>query len=189
MLKDILCSEPLLQYPDFKKGFIVTCDDSWTGIGSILSQGSLDHDLPVAYASCVLTKAEENYSTIERELTAIVWGCKQFRQYIWGRKFTIVTDHKPLTWIFKMNDPSSRIMRLKLKLEEFDYTIVYKKGKENGNSDGLNRLFSEALSEGAIINALTGEGKKVGMKPDSEESGVTEGKWKEKMGHRQYVGT
>jgi len=99
-LKDILCSEPLLQYPDFRKGFIVTCDASSTGIGSVLSQGSIGHDLPVAYASRVLTKAEKNYSVIERELIGIVWGCKQFRQYIWGRKFTIVTDHKPLTWVF-----------------------------------------------------------------------------------------
>jgi hypothetical protein len=73
----------------------------------------------------MLTIPEKNYSTIQRELTAIVWACKQFRPYIWERKFTIVIDHKPLTWIFRMNDPSSR-MRLKLKLEEFDYTIVYK---------------------------------------------------------------
>jgi hypothetical protein len=125
-LKDILCSAPVRQYPDFKKGFIVTCDVDLTGIGSILSQGPLGHDLPVAYASRVLLKAETNYSTIERELLAIVWGCKQFRQYICGRKFTIVTNLKPLTWIFRMNDLSSRIMRLKLKLQEFDYTIVYK---------------------------------------------------------------
>jgi hypothetical protein len=152
-----LCSEPLLQYPDFKKGFIVTCDASSTGIGSILSQGQIVHGLPVAYANRVLIKAEKNYSTIERELLAIVWGCKQFRQYIWGRKFTIVTDHKPLTWIFKMNDPSSSIMRLKLKLQEFDYTIVYKKGKENGNSDGLSRMFSGTEPQEAIINALTGK--------------------------------
>ena len=119
-LKDILCSEPLLQYPDFKKGFIATCDAISTGIGSILSQGPLGHELPVVYTSRVLIKAEKNYSTIECELTAIVWGCKQFRQYIWGQKFMIVTNHKPLTWIFKMNDPSSHIMRLKLKLQESD---------------------------------------------------------------------
>jgi hypothetical protein len=150
-LKDILYTEPLLQYPDFKKGFIVTCDASSTGIGSILSQGPLCHDLPVSYASRVLTKAERNYSTIERELTAIVWGCKQFRQYIWDRKFTIVTNLMSLTWVFKMDDPSSRLMRLKLKLQEFDYTIVYKKGKENGNSDGLSRMFSEKEPEGAIV--------------------------------------
>jgi len=78
-LKDILCSEPLLQYPDFRKGFIVTCDASSTGIGSVLSQGSIGHDLTVVYASRVLTKPEKNYSVIERELIAIVWECKQFR--------------------------------------------------------------------------------------------------------------
>jgi transposase InsO family protein len=141
-LKNILCSEPLLQYPDFGKEFIVTCDASSSGIGAVLSQGTIGKDLPIAYASRVLTTPEKNYSTIERELTAIVWGCKQFRPYIWGRKFTIVTDHKPLTWIFKMNDPSTRIMRLKLKLEEFEYTIVYKNSKENSNSDGLSRMYA-----------------------------------------------
>jgi len=71
-LKDILCSEPLLQYPDFRKGFIVTCGGSSAGIGNVLSQGSIGHDLPVAYASRVLTKPGK-YSVIERELIAIVW--------------------------------------------------------------------------------------------------------------------
>jgi hypothetical protein len=56
-----------------------------------------------------------------------------------------------------MNDPSSRIMRLKLKLQEFEYTIVYKRGKENGNSDGMSRMFSGTEPEGAVINALTRE--------------------------------
>jgi hypothetical protein len=74
-LKDFLCSDPPLQYADFKTRFIVTCDASSTGIGSILSQGPLGHNLPVAYASRVLTKAEKNYSAIERELIAIIGGC------------------------------------------------------------------------------------------------------------------
>jgi hypothetical protein len=152
-LKNILCSEPLLQYPDFEKEFIVTCDASSDGIGGVLSQGIIGKDLPIAYASRVLTTPEKNYSTIERELTAIVWTCKQFRQYIWGRKFTIVTDHKPLTWMFRMNDPSSRIMRLKLKLAEFEYTVVYKKGKENPNSDGLSRMYTG--SENKCIGVVT----------------------------------
>jgi hypothetical protein len=63
-----------------------------------------------------------------------------------------------------------------LKLQEFDYTIVYKKGKENGNSDGLSRMFSETEPEGAIVNALTREAEEVGMTPDREESGNTERK-------------
>jgi hypothetical protein len=98
--------------------------------------------LPIAYASRVLTKAEENYSAFEKELTAIVWSCKQFRPYVWGRKFTTVTDHKPLTWGFKMNGPSSRIMRLKLKLKDFECVIACKKGDENSNSDGLSRMYT-----------------------------------------------
>jgi hypothetical protein len=117
-LKDILCSELQLQYPYFKREF-VTCDASSTEI-SILSQGPLGHDRSVPYASQVLTNAQRNYSRIEMELTPIIWGCKQFTQYIWGRKFTIVTDHKPITWIFKMNCPSFRIMRLKPKPQTFE---------------------------------------------------------------------
>jgi hypothetical protein len=110
---------PLGIEPDERNvAVVVTSDASSNGIRSVLSQRPIGKDLPIAYASRVLTAQERNYSTIERELTAIVWACKQFRPYIWGKKFTIATDHKPLAWIFKMNDPSSRIMRLKLKLEE-----------------------------------------------------------------------
>jgi hypothetical protein len=67
-------------------------------------------------------------------------------------------------------------MRLKLKLQKFDYTIIYKKGKENSNSDGLSRMFSETEPEGAIVNALTGETEKVGTIPSRELPGNTERK-------------
>jgi hypothetical protein len=75
-----------------------------------------------------------------------------------------------------MNDHNSRILRLKLKLQEFDYTILYKKGNENGNSDGLSRMFSETEPEGAKVNVLTGEAERVGVTPDIEESGNKERK-------------
>jgi hypothetical protein len=172
-LKNISCNQPLLQYPVFEKEFIVTCDASADGIGSVLSQGIIRKDLP----SRVLTKAEINYSTTERELTAIVWACRQFRPYIWGRKFTIVTDHKPLTWIFKMNDPNSRIMRLKLKLAEFDYTINYKRGKENSNSDGLSRMYTMTTEDvGAELTFGVGENKEKGrsetLSAENEHAGT-----------------
>lgn len=101
----------------------------------------MGQDLPIAYASRMLSEPEQNYSTYKRELTATVWSCKQFRPYLWGRKFTIITDHRPLIWAHMASDPSSRISRLKLKLAEFENTIVYKAGKCNSNTDGLSRMY------------------------------------------------
>ena len=68
-----------------------------------------------------------------------MWACKYFRPYLLGRNFIIVTDHKPLTWIFHVNDPSSRLLRWRLLLEEYDYTVVYKAGEKNVNTDALSR--------------------------------------------------
>lgn len=137
--KNILTKEPILQYPDFSEEFILTTDASNYAIGAILSQGQISQDLPIAYASRTLNKAECNYSTIERELLAIVWAVQHFRPYLYGRKFIILTDHRPLTWLFKCKDPSSRLIRWRLKLEEFSYEIRYKPGRINANVDALSR--------------------------------------------------
>lgn len=137
--KQLLTSPPILQYPDFTKEFILTTDASIHAIGAVLSQGPIGKDLPIAYASRTLNKAESNYSTIERELLAIVWAVKHFRPYLFGRRFKIVTDHKPLTWLFSVKDPGSRLVRWRLKLEEFEYEIIYKCGKNNTNADALSR--------------------------------------------------
>ena len=110
-LKTLLMTEPLLQYPDFTKPFILTTDASNDAVGPVLSQGSIGKDPSIPYASRTLNNAEKNYLMIEKELLAIVWGCTYFRQYLCGRKFTIVTDHHPLTWIFSVKDPSSRLLR------------------------------------------------------------------------------
>ncbi|KAL4153144.1 hypothetical protein QTP88_000977 [Uroleucon formosanum] len=139
-LKIILCNEPLLQYPDFEKPFIITCDASNYAVGCVLSQGVIPADLPIAYASRTLNKAEINYSTTEKELVAIMFGVKQFRPYVYGQKFTIITNHKPLTWLFIVKDPGSRLLRWRIKLDEFDYEIQYKSGKTNLNADVLSRI-------------------------------------------------
>lgn len=139
-LKAILITEPLLQYPDFTRAFNLTCDASNYSIGCILSQGIIGQDPPIAYASRTLNKAEINYSTTEKELCAIVWGVKQFRPYLLGQKFNIITDHRALTWLFNVKDPGSRLTRWRLKLEEYDYEIYYKPGCVNTNADALSRI-------------------------------------------------
>lgn len=138
-LREILCKEPLLQYPDFSRPFVLTTDASGYAIGAILSQGDIGKDLPVAYASRKLSNVEERYSTIEKELLAIVYAVKHFRPYLYGRKFMIVTDHKPLVWLKSVKDRYSRLARWDEELTEYIYEIIYKAGKINLNADALSR--------------------------------------------------
>ena len=138
-LKTLLCSEPLLQYPDFTRPFLITTDASKYAVGGILSQGPIGKDRPVAYASRLLNSAEQNYSTIEKELLAIIYSVNHFRPYVYGHRFDLVTDHKPLIWLHSVKDPTSRLARWKLKLAEYEYKICYKAGKINSNADALSR--------------------------------------------------
>lgn len=105
-----------------------------------MSQGPIGQDRPISYASRTLNKAECNYSTTEKECLAVIFGTKVFRPYLYGYRFTVLTDHKPLEWLFKCKDPGSRLIRWRLKLEEFEYDIKYKKGKINTNADALSRF-------------------------------------------------
>ena len=162
--KEILTNQPLLQYPDFDREFILTTDASNYAIGAVLSQGEIGNDLPVAYASRTLNESELNYSTIEKELLAIVWSVKHFRPYLFGRKFTIITDHKPLTWLFSCKDPSSKLVRWRIKLEEYDYKIIYKKGSLNLNADALSRnVFVNVPTSDRIYPKTKQEIKKILM--------------------------
>lgn len=135
-LKAVLISDPILKYPDFKKQFTLTTDASNFAIGAVLSQNS--H--PIAYASRTLNNSETNYATIEKELLAIVWATKYFRPYLFGVKFKIKTDHKPLVWLNNLKEPNQKLIRWKIKLNEFDYEIEYLQGKENKVADFLSRL-------------------------------------------------
>lgn len=138
--KTLLTNDPILQYPDFNKEFILTTDASNLAIGAVLSQGQIGSDKPISYASRTLNSSEINYSTIEKELLAIVWATKYFRPYLFGRKFKIVTDHKPLQWVMSLKEPNSRLTRWRLKLSEYNFTIIYKQGKFNTNADALSRI-------------------------------------------------
>lgn len=138
--KTLLTNDPILKYPDFSKEFILTTDASNVAIGAILSQGPIGSDKPVCYASRTLNDSEVNYSTIEKELLAIVWATKYFRPYLFGRKFKILTDHKPLQWVMTLKEANSRLTRWRLKLSEYDFSVIHKTGKANTNADALSRV-------------------------------------------------
>lgn len=138
-LRDALCKEPVLAYPNFDLEFNVTTDASGYAVGAVLSQGKIGTDRPIAYASRLLNGAELNYSTIEKECLALVYAVQHFRPYLYGRKFNLITDHRPLVWMNSVKDPTSRLLRWRLKLAEFDYNITYRPGKINTNADALSR--------------------------------------------------
>ena len=92
IIKQILISPEILQFPDFEKEFILRTDASGFALGAVLSNHD---DKPIAYGSKTLNPAERNYSTIEKELLAIVWAVKHYRPYLFGRHFKILTDHRP----------------------------------------------------------------------------------------------
>lgn len=138
-LRKALCSQPVLQYPDFTWPFLVTTDASGYAVGGVLSQGTVENDLPIAYTSRLLNDAKRNYSTLEKELLAIVYCVGHFRPYLYGQKFTLVIDHKPLMWLHSVKDLTSRLVRWRLKLAEYEYEVIYKAGKANANAGALSQ--------------------------------------------------
>lgn len=167
--KELLTNAPLLQFPDFSKPFVLTTDASNYAVGAVLSQGAVGSDKPIAYASRTLNDAESRYSTIEKELLAIVWATKHFRPYLYGNKFTIYTDHRPLAWLNSIKEPNSKLTRWKLRLEEFDYNIVYKNGKQNSNADALSRIKVNVLGSDDISMKVNIDEKEQELQRQLEE--------------------
>ena len=143
-LKHAITNPPLLAYPDFNKPFILTTDASNVAIGAVLSQGEVGSDRPIMFASKALNDAEGRYSTIEKEMLAIVWATNHFRPYLLQKHFKVYTDHQPLRGIIKHKNQTSRLAKFGHNLSEFDYEIIYKPGKKNLNADALSRLPVEA---------------------------------------------
>ena len=142
LLKEKLCSAPVLGYPDFQKPFILETDASFAGLGAVLSQDQDEGRRVIAYASRGLRNEErnmENYSSFKLELLALKWAVSEkFREYLLGANFTVFTDNNPLTYI-KTAKLGAVETRWVAQLAPFNFDLKFRSGRLNTNADVLSR--------------------------------------------------
>lgn len=128
----------------------VPTDASAYGLGAVLQQVDGQKTLTIAFASRTLTNAERKYSASEREALACVWACEKWHVYLWGRPFTLQTDHQALVALLSNKGTGRRpfrIARWAERLLRYNYTVEYRKGSENKVADALSRLPAEGKPE------------------------------------------
>lgn len=135
ILKQKLCSAPILALPDGAEDFVVYCDASIKGFGAVLMQ----RQKVIAYASRQLRKHEENYTTHDLELGAVVFALRLWRHYLYGTKCTVYTNHKSLQYILDQKEFNMRQRRWIELLSDYDCDIRYHPGKANVVADALSR--------------------------------------------------
>jgi hypothetical protein len=144
--KTMITSDQVLTHYNTDLPVRLACDASPFGLGAVLSHVMPDgYERPIAFASRSLAKTEKNYAQIQKEALGIVWGVKKFHTYLYGRKFTLLTDHMPLTTIFNPEKSipvttAARLQRYAIFLSGFTYDIEYKSTKRHNNADALSRL-------------------------------------------------
>ena len=144
--KQELSSSRVLVHYDPSLPITLAGDASAYGIGAVISHRMPDSsERPIAFASRTLSKSECNYAQLEKEALSLIFSVKKFHQYLYGRKFTLINDHKPLTTILgpKKGIPSlaaARLQRWAILLSAYNYEIEFKSTLDHANADGLSRL-------------------------------------------------
>ena len=149
--QDLLRSNVLVHY-DCNKEIRLACDASPYGLGAVISHVIDGHEKPIAYSSRTLTPAEKGYAQIEKEALSIIFGVTKFHKYLYGRRFTLVTDHKPLLAILgpKSAIPTLAAMRMQrwaLRLLAYSYDIEYRRSEDHLNADCMSRLPLDNVSK------------------------------------------
>lgn len=139
-IKEHLISAPVLSCPNFELPFVIQTDASAYGIGAVLTQNCPDlGERVICYLSRSLTKQERKYTTTERECLAVLWSIERLRPYVEGTHFTVVTDHWSLCWLNNLKDPTGRLARWAIRLQQYSFDLVHRKGKEHVVPDMLSR--------------------------------------------------
>ncbi|XP_072140440.1 uncharacterized protein [Dermacentor andersoni] len=145
-VKALLAQPPTLAHYDPERQLRLSCDASQYGVGAVLFHVYDDgRARPIAYASRTLSEAEKKYSQLEKEALAIIFGVKKFHFYLYGRSFTLVTDHKPLQTILGPTTgiptiAAARLQRWAVTLAAYSYNLIIKKSSENAEADFCSRL-------------------------------------------------
>lgn len=139
-IKNSLVSAPILCSPDFSKPFTIQCDASDTALGGILTQINDGHERVIAYASRSLSRTERNYSVTERELLSLLFCIDKFRAYVEGARFTVITDHYSLLWLNNMKNPTGKLARWAVRLRQYSFDLIHRKGSSNIVPDALSRI-------------------------------------------------
>lgn len=139
-IKNALVSAPILSCPNFKESFVLHCDASSYGIGAVLTQEYGGKIHVICYISRTLNKCEVKYSVTEKELLCVIWAIEKCRCYLELSEFVIVTDHSSLSWINNLKNPQGRLGRWTLRLQQYNFKVVHRPGKDNVVPDCLSRF-------------------------------------------------
>jgi hypothetical protein len=140
-IKEKLTQAPILRRPDYSRSFELHTDWSGVGLGAVLVQRDDEgREYVIAYASRSNNRTERNYSSYAGECLAAVWGVSQFRVYLYGRRFVLLTDHEPFKWLMTNEKLTGMHARQWAHiLSEYDFEIRHRPGKRSGDADGLSR--------------------------------------------------
>ena len=139
-IKIRLVQAPIMAAPEWDQGFEMMCDASDFAMGIVLGQRKKKIFRAIYYASRTFNEAQENYSTTEKEMLAIVFACEKFRPYILGSHIIVHTDHATIKYLMSKKEAKPRLIRWVLLLREFDLEIKDKKGCDNVIADHLSRV-------------------------------------------------
>ena len=141
-----------MSHPRRTGDFILDADASDHAAGFVLSQIQDGEEKVLAYGSKTFSHQERKYCVTRKELLAVVRGVKRFKKYVYGRHFTVRSDHGSLQWLKNFKAPTGQLARWLETLFVYDFTLITRPGRAHGNADGLSRL--PCLGKSGVCTAI-----------------------------------